>query len=591
MRTHATMIVLVGWLAASAVAQVPHAVNFQGRLINGSNLYSGTAGVLLELYTNSAGGDRVYADTGTTAVVDGLYSTLLGDDEAPFGDLAAALAYTDLWLQVTIDGTVLEPRQRMVSSAYALRADDASRLGGLSASQFATGAPLYVEASGLGWTVSVDAQTNYTARAGDGSAVYSNRSFSALMNTLIPLSTNGVINLGCTTIGGRHIPFEIDGPVVIGNNIVIRGQGYHGTAIICTNGYNGRFFVVTGGTLTFERIRINVIGASASTNACIDIVDCSGLKLWDCSFTGFSGPAVRYDASMAGHADSHIARCWFYRYDAPTPAIDLTSSRSSAYRIDGIQVLDNVFYVRTNLALRVAASNVNQVIFSGNQIFSSGSVAGGMGVQIQGGIGHIVSDNAFVSWTANRKPIVFDSATSNYFGAIVQGNTFEAGLPTNAVYIGAQSHGVRIYGNAIASSSVAVAGANQGGYAAENLAQGEAAYEWGDHAAAGYLKTNQVVFGGYEAKAVGTEYQAPADGFAIFSDLHNYDSGGVQNVQYTLTADSAAPATTVRAVYADRSGGTEARGSLMVPVPAGYYWKAARSSGTNGVLWWLPVSR
>lgn len=578
--------------AATASAAVPSMVNFQGRLVNGTNLYSGEVALLLELYTNSVGGDRVYADSNTVTVVDGLYSTFLGDDTGTFGNFADALAAPELWIQVFVDGTAVEPRQRLVSAAYAVRADEAGLLGGFPSSHFATGTPLYAQSPQVGWTVSVDAHTNYTACASDGSRLYTNGSFSGLMNQIIPMSTNGVINLGCTTVEGRHIPFEIDGMIDIRNNIVIRGQGYHGTAIICTNGYAGKFFVVTGGTLVFERIRINVTGASASTNPCMEVGStASGLKVWDCTFTGFSGPSIRYDASQAGHANNHINRCWFFSSGSASPAIDLTATRSSTYRTDGIQILDNVFYLRTNQAVRVAASNVNQVIFSGNQVFSAGSVAGGMGVQVLGGIGHIVSDNAFVSWTANRRPIVFDSPASNYFGAIVQGNTFEAGLPTNAVYVGANSHGIKVYGNAIAAGSVFTAGSNGGGYVAENLARGEAAYGWGDHAAAGYLKTNQVAFGGYEAKTAGTEYQAATDGFVLFSELQNYDAGGIQYVLYTIVADTNSPAATVRASYADWSGSTEARGSLMVPVPAGSYWKATRSAGSYGNLWWLPVNR
>ena len=107
--------------ASMACAGVPALVNYQGRLTDGTNLVQGVVAVSLRLYDSPAGGTLLYEDSNAVAVVDGLYSTLMGDDTTA-GDLAAALANTNVHLETVIQGIPLVPRERVASVAYALRA-------------------------------------------------------------------------------------------------------------------------------------------------------------------------------------------------------------------------------------------------------------------------------------------------------------------------------------------------------------------------------------------------------------------------------------------------------------------------------------
>lgn len=47
----------------SAPAQVPALLNYQGRLVNGTNLFSGNVGLILRLYNASVAGTLLYAVT------------------------------------------------------------------------------------------------------------------------------------------------------------------------------------------------------------------------------------------------------------------------------------------------------------------------------------------------------------------------------------------------------------------------------------------------------------------------------------------------------------------------------------------------
>jgi hypothetical protein len=114
-------LVMLCALPLSLSAQVPALINYQGRLVDGTNLVNGVTAITLELYDQATKGSLLYADSNNVTVVDGLYSTHLGDDMVA-GDLATALAATSVWLQVTIDGTPLTPRERLVSVPYALQA-------------------------------------------------------------------------------------------------------------------------------------------------------------------------------------------------------------------------------------------------------------------------------------------------------------------------------------------------------------------------------------------------------------------------------------------------------------------------------------
>jgi hypothetical protein len=107
--------------AAVWLAGVPSLINYQGKLLDGTNLVNGQVALAISLYNGP--GDRVYEDSGTVAVVDGVYSRLLGD-HTTFGDLVAALTNEQVWLEVEVNGVTLSPRERVGSAPYAIRANE-----------------------------------------------------------------------------------------------------------------------------------------------------------------------------------------------------------------------------------------------------------------------------------------------------------------------------------------------------------------------------------------------------------------------------------------------------------------------------------
>jgi hypothetical protein len=86
---------------------VPLQLNHQGRILDAAGPVNGTPIIALELYDAEVGGTRLYAETQTVTVVDGLYSVLIGASNAVPDALSTALLDADrVFLQLAIDGIV-----------------------------------------------------------------------------------------------------------------------------------------------------------------------------------------------------------------------------------------------------------------------------------------------------------------------------------------------------------------------------------------------------------------------------------------------------------------------------------------------------
>ena len=113
-------IVLGVWLTAVVHANPPMLIHYQGRLVDGTNLVSGTLPVEFRLYSHPTAGALFYTDSNPgVKFVDGLYNAYIGENTT-FGSLDDALAYGgNVWLEIRVDGTPLVPREQLVSVPYA----------------------------------------------------------------------------------------------------------------------------------------------------------------------------------------------------------------------------------------------------------------------------------------------------------------------------------------------------------------------------------------------------------------------------------------------------------------------------------------
>ncbi len=130
---------VVGFLfigATSASAAVPHIISFQGRLTDASGDLLGSNGTnyyfKFAIYGASSGGSPLWSSSGVgiaIKVTQGVFNTLLGDTTSGFNSLDLDFDSTaNYYLEVQVssnnsDFEILSPRQRIVSSGFAINAD------------------------------------------------------------------------------------------------------------------------------------------------------------------------------------------------------------------------------------------------------------------------------------------------------------------------------------------------------------------------------------------------------------------------------------------------------------------------------------
>lgn len=147
MKRIGVIALLLSGFAVSVLAKVPSLMNFQGRLLDElGNPVSSNVTVNVDVYTNATLGAAVYKESlGTVPVNNGIYSVSFGSSPS-FGELGEALSNAEAWLEVTIDGTPLSPRQQLMSVPYAR---SAAALGSVLADDPTLPAPV---AGTIRWT-------------------------------------------------------------------------------------------------------------------------------------------------------------------------------------------------------------------------------------------------------------------------------------------------------------------------------------------------------------------------------------------------------------------------------------------------------
>ena len=174
---------------------IPQMLSYQGKLTDtlGQPVPNGDHSVAFKLYTVPSGGSALWNETQTVTTKAGLFSVLLGS-ATPIGSIPAAGA---VYLGMAVSGgPELTPRLRIVSVAYAYKADTANYAlaGGTPENTWVRGTPdsvLYTYGQ-LGISM-----------GGSGSMLYGSYRYSHVdFGTACTTGTSGQDNPGCTVGGG-----------------------------------------------------------------------------------------------------------------------------------------------------------------------------------------------------------------------------------------------------------------------------------------------------------------------------------------------------------------------------------------------------
>lgn len=104
-------------------------VNYQGKLIKGTNLLNDTVSMTFRVFTGATNSECVYEETMPVTLRDGLYSAAIGENPIN-GDLEEAVKLDEAYLEVSIEGVTMKPRERFTPPAFAKKSTEKWRLFG-----------------------------------------------------------------------------------------------------------------------------------------------------------------------------------------------------------------------------------------------------------------------------------------------------------------------------------------------------------------------------------------------------------------------------------------------------------------------------
>jgi hypothetical protein len=113
------IILLQFFLAISLFGYLtPPLIDFQGRLTSNDNVpRTGVANLTFEIYAAQTGGSALWSEVQNPVIVtNGIFNVFLGSN-TPLGSSLFENA-DNRWLQITVDGELLTPRVRLVTSAF-----------------------------------------------------------------------------------------------------------------------------------------------------------------------------------------------------------------------------------------------------------------------------------------------------------------------------------------------------------------------------------------------------------------------------------------------------------------------------------------
>ncbi len=261
-------------LAASAATAVPSLVPYSGLAIaaDGKPL-AGETGITFQIFKDEAGGEALWTESQTVAIDStGHYKVQLGAT-SPIG-LPAGLFSTGeaRWLEVQIAGEPAQPRVLLASVPYALKAGDATTLGGLPASAFALAGAKAASAGVGAQGVTPDSVSNVTTTGGTTGYLPEFSGASTIVDSPVFVSGSNV-GIGTATPAQT---LDVNGTTVFRSNVYV----YHnGTAtpnggvnsvpmVFLTEGYNSSTKAVVAPAFQWkaEVVGNNTASPSATQN-------------------------------------------------------------------------------------------------------------------------------------------------------------------------------------------------------------------------------------------------------------------------------------------------------------------------------------
>ncbi|HET6567336.1 MAG TPA: hypothetical protein VFG50_05170, partial [Rhodothermales bacterium] len=195
-------------LSAAVQAQVPHVMNYQGRLVADDVPTSGEYQVTFSLYATAEGGTAVWTETHEVTVTDGVFDVLLGSTTPLSNELLAAQDKLYLGIKVGSEAE-MTPRLFLASTAFAIRAAEADGVadGAVTTAKLADGAVTSAKLAGGALVKSVNGLNGDLTLAAAGGAT-----ITADGNTLTITAGGGGGGTGIQGVQNLDGALQVDNP-------------------------------------------------------------------------------------------------------------------------------------------------------------------------------------------------------------------------------------------------------------------------------------------------------------------------------------------------------------------------------------------
>ncbi len=109
-------------IASAVMAAVPSQMNVQGRLLNAGSPMTGSHPAIFSIYDAASAGSALWTESSSLDVQGGIFTATLGN-VTPIPTIV--FGTSPRWLEVTVDGNVLNPRLPLTTTGYAFRSQHA----------------------------------------------------------------------------------------------------------------------------------------------------------------------------------------------------------------------------------------------------------------------------------------------------------------------------------------------------------------------------------------------------------------------------------------------------------------------------------
>ncbi len=283
--SRATLIAAVLLASATAVrAELPNSINYQGRLVSalGVPLADNSYPATFKLYDAPTGGTLLWTENQMIAVRGGIFSAALGKTES--NSFSATLFSQRLWLETTVDGKTLVPRQELAASPFAMMAQTVpdNSIGTAKLQPLSVTSPKIADGSISSAKLAQDGAS--LSRVSNGYLAYDPLGLQVTINRYLGVSIADRFNYGGYEIGNYSLGWYHGG-----GGAIARLSGYSGIQLFTAGAM--RFMIDSGGSALFNG-GVTTQGIRARSNVYIDSRGFSGdptvdLAIGD-SDTGFN---------------------------------------------------------------------------------------------------------------------------------------------------------------------------------------------------------------------------------------------------------------------------------------------------------------